>query len=166
MNSVNSNHTHPVREVDTNAFLDAMRELVEEGRLVSVTVAGNSMSPFLADKRDRVFFQKPARPLKKGDIVFYQRTDSRYIMHRIYKIKQDKYYMTGDAQTEIEGPLKKEQIFALVTQCERKGKQIKPGDFWWDFFEKVWIRVVPLRPVIRRIYSKINHLWHSFSFFI
>lgn len=160
MNSVNEKSKLPVREVDTGAFLDVMKELVEEGRTVSVTVAGNSMSPFLMDKRDRVFFQKPERPFKKGDIVFYQRVDSRYIMHRIYKIKEDGYYMTGDAQTEIEGPLRENQIFALVTRCERKGKMTGPGDFWWDFFEKIWIRMVPLRPWIRKIYGKGKELLH------
>ncbi len=158
MNVGKERKTLPVREVDTGIFLDVMKELVEEGKVVSVFVAGNSMSPFLADKRDRVFFQKPDRPLRKGDIVFYQRKDSRYIMHRIYKIRKDGYYMTGDAQTEIEGPLRREQIFALITKCERKGKIIKPGNFWWEFFEKIWIRMVPMRPVVRRLYGKIKRL--------
>ncbi|MBE5956536.1 MAG: hypothetical protein E7253_08790 [Lachnospiraceae bacterium] len=144
-----------MREVDTTAYLDTMKELVKEGKLVSVIVSGNSMSPFLIHRRDRVFFEKPKRPLRRGDILFYQRKDGRYIMHRLYKIKEDGYYMVGDAQIEIEGPICREQIFALVTKCERKGKQISKGSFWWEFFEKVWIRMVPLRPFLRGFYEKI-----------
>ena len=148
----------PVREVDTSAYLTVLRGLVEEGKSVSVTVSGNSMSPFLIHQRDRVFFEKPARPLKAGDIAFYQRSDGRYVMHRIYKINSDGYFMVGDAQNVIEGPLRREQIFAVITACERKGKRISSGDFWWEFFEKVWIRMVPLRHGIRGIYEWIKRI--------
>ena len=29
-------------------------------------------------------------------------------------------------------------------EVKRKGKILEPGDFWWDFFEKAWIRLVPV----------------------
>lgn len=146
------------REVDTAAYLDVLKELVQNGKSVSIIVAGSSMSPFLIHKRDRIFFEKPDRPLQKGDIVFYQRRNGRYIMHRIWKVKKDGYYIVGDAQIEIEGPVKPEQIFARITRCERKGKMLGPGDFWWEFFEKVWIRIVPFRPLIGRWYGKVKSL--------
>lgn len=146
----------PVREVDTNAFIDVMKDLVNDGKSVSIIVSGNSMSPFLIHGRDRVFFEKPNRELKKGDIVFYQRWNGQYVMHRIYKITEAGYFMVGDAQAEIEGPLKREQIFALITKCQRKGKFLESGDFWWEFFECIWIRCVPMRPVIRKMYGVVS----------
>lgn len=91
-------------------------------------------------------------PLKKGDMVFYQRVDGQYVMHRIYKVKDKEFYMVGDAQTEIEGPLCDKQIFARITKIRRKGKLIQPRDFWWWFFAKVWIRLVPIRPLIIKMY--------------
>lgn len=148
----------PIREVDTAAYLDVMRELVEGGKSVSITVAGSSMSPFLIHGRDRVFFEKPDRPLKRGDIAFYQRRNGRYVMHRIYKIKKDGYYMVGDAQTAIEGPLQREQIFARITRCERNGKMIDEKNLSWQFFEKVWIRMVPVRPLLWSAYNKLKSL--------
>lgn len=45
---------------------------------------------------------------------------------------------------------------ALVTAVRRKGKLLQPGSFWWDFFEKVWIRVIPLRPGIVAAYSALT----------
>ena len=44
-------------------------------------------------------------------------------------------------------------MLAVVTAVRRKGKLLKQGSFWWDFFEKVWIRMVPLRPAVRSVYS-------------
>ena len=40
--------------------------------------------------------------------------------------------------------MRREQIFARVTQVERKGKRLAPGSFWWGFFEKVWIVTAPV----------------------
>jgi len=157
----NWNSSVSVREVDTAAYLDVMKELVETGKSVSIIVSGNSMSPFLIHRRDRVFFEKPKRPLKRGDILFYQRDNGRYIMHRLWKVKPEGYYIVGDAQTEIEGPVRPDQVFACITKCERKGRIISNGDFWWEFFEKIWIRIVPLRPLIRGFYEGITGLFRK-----
>ena len=45
---------------------------------------------------------------------------------------------------------------ALVTAVRRKEKLLQLGSFWWDFFEKVWIRVIPLRPGIVAAYSALT----------
>ena len=49
-----------------------------------------------------------------------------------------------------------DQVLALVTAVRRKGKLLQPGSFWWNFFEKVWIRVIPLRPGIAAAYSALT----------
>lgn len=134
--------------LDTGAYVSVLRELTEQGQEVSMTVAGGSMVPFLAHNRDMILFKKPDRPLKKGDMVFYQRPDGRFVMHRICRIADEGYYMVGDAQTYIEGPLPRECIFAYVTQVRRKGKWIDEHDFWWRFFQKIWIRIIPMRRIL------------------
>ena len=141
------------RVVDTREYVSVLREIAEEGRVVSLKIAGSSMSPFLAHGRDYVYFTRPDRELKRGDMVFYQRDSGQYVMHRIWKKKKDGYYIVGDAQTVIEGPIRREQIFALVTKVKRKGRMLQPGDFWWEFFEHIWIRIVPLRRLAVGMYS-------------
>ena len=141
------------RVVDTEEYVSVLREIAEEGRVVSMLIAGSSMSPFLCHKRDYIYFTRPERELRRGDMVFYQRDTGQYVMHRIYKKKQDRYYMVGDAQTQIEGPLRRDQIFARIIRVKRKGKIIGPGDLWWEFFEHVWIRILPARKGIEKIYS-------------
>lgn len=145
-----------MREVDTQEYLSVLKELVEEGHHVSLLISGSSMSPFLIHHRDTIYFKKPDRELKVGDMVFYRRGNGKYIMHRIRRIRPEGFYMIGDAQTEIEGPLQREQIFGLITAVERKGKRIQPGDFWWEFFARVWLRIIPLRGLINRIYNALS----------
>lgn len=145
-----------VKTVNTREYMSVLRGLVEEGNEVSLLISGSSMSPFLIHQRDTIYFKAPDRPLRTGDMVFFQRMDGRFVMHRIWKVKPDGYYIVGDAQTAIEGPVQRQQIFALVTRVQRKGKWLKPGDFWWKFFEHFWIHIIPLRPVICRVYSWIK----------
>lgn len=142
--------------LDTRKYVSILKDLVEEGHEVSMTIVGSSMAPFLRHESDKIFFAAPDGPLKKGDMVFYQRANGRFVMHRIAKVQADSYYMVGDAQTEIEGPLNREQIFAKITKVERKGKMLTEGDFSWSFFQGPWLWVRPLRPLILKVYGWIR----------
>ncbi len=149
------------RVVDTSEYVSVLREIAEEGKVVSLRISGNSMSPFLSHGRDYIYFTKPDRELKRGDMVFYRRENGQYVMHRIRKKRKDGYYIVGDAQTDIEGPVRREQIFALIVRVKRKGKFMGPGDFWWEFFEHIWIRLIPVRRPLVRMYSVLYKLKHS-----
>ena len=145
-----------MKSVDTRQYLSSMEDLIGQGETVSIPVSGFSMNPFLADKRDAVLVKRPERDLKRGDIVLYKRRNGQYILHRIWRVKREGYFMVGDAQTEIEGPIKPDQIIGLVEKIRRKGKWIDETDFLWKFFEKVWIRILPLRPILCKGYSVLS----------
>lgn len=140
--------------LDTREYVSVLRELTESGREVSMQITGSSMSPFLIHERDTICFKKPDRELKKGDMVFFQRKNGQYVMHRIKKVRSEGYYIIGDAQTMIEGPIEREQIFAVITKVRRKGKWINPGDFWWEFFAHIWLHMIPLRHLLMRIMGR------------
>lgn len=145
------------RCVDTREYVSVLRELVNEGKEVSMLISGSSMSPFLIHGRDMIFFAKPQRPLRVGDMVFYQRDSGQFVMHRIIKVRRDGCYdIVGDNQTQIERGVRRDQIFALITKVKRKGKWIGPGDFWWVFFAHVWRRLIPVRHVIARGYAFVK----------
>lgn len=142
----------------------AVRELLKEGKDVPLTVTGNSMSPFLVHGRDQILISRIERPLHKGDMAFFCRKNGQYIMHRICNIqkgkceKENRYYFIGDAQTMIEGPVEQDQIFGLITAVQRKGKTLKKGNYLWEFFEHIWLRIIPLRPVLCSIYTFFKRL--------
>lgn len=142
-----------MREVDTVQYISMLREIVNEGKDVNLIISGSSMAPFLVHHRDTIIFGLPQRPLRRGDMVFYQRDDGHFVMHRIFKVHDNLYDIVGDAQTEIEHDVRRDQIFAIVKKVQRKGRWIEPGDFWWEFFEKVWIRMIPLRRLTLKCYG-------------
>lgn len=145
------------RIVDIHTYVPVLRELIEEGREVSLTVTGSSMAPFMVHGRDRVLIVKPDGNWKKGDIAFFQRRTSEYILHRICRVDRDgACYFIGDGQLQIEGPIAPEQIFGKIIAVERKGKWEKPGTFWWEFFEHVWMNIIPLRRFCMRTYGLLR----------
>ena len=141
-----------MRNVDTRQYVSTLRELVREGKEVSMLITGSSMSPFLLSHKDTICFKAPWRPLRRGDMVFYERDSGQFVMHRICKVKKDGLYIVGDAQRDIEGPVQPAQVFAAVTKVMRRGQWVGPGNFWWEFYEHIWIRLVVFRPVIFRLY--------------
>lgn len=147
-----------MKVVDTRTYLSVMRELTEEGKEVSLVITGSSMAPFLIHGRDSILFKKPERELKKGDMVFYQRETGQYVMHRIRKVKPEGYYIIGDGQTAIEGPVSEKQIFAVVIKVCRKGKWLEAGDFWWEFFAHVWINIIPFRRIVDKLLTMLLHM--------
>lgn len=145
-----------MHEIGTHEYLTVLKCMVEDGHEVSMPVSGNSMAPFIRDGRDRVYFKSPIKPLKIGDIVFFQRKGGQYVLHRICRVKDSSYYIIGDAQNEVEGPIAENQVFAIVTKVERNGKIVHPGNLGWEFYAKIWARVIKLRQPIRRIHSVLK----------
>lgn len=146
------------RIVDIHTYLPVLIDIIKSGKDVSVTVTGSSMAPFLAHLRDSIIVSPPPRQFHRGDMVFFQRQDGSYVMHRIHHLKEGKLYLVGDNQTEIEGPIDPEQVFGIVRKVIRNGKLLQKGDFWWDFFEKAWIRIVPLRSAAVKAVSIVYKL--------
>ena len=66
-----------------------LRTLIEEGKQVSMIISGSSMAPFLIHARDHICLERPSGELRKGDMVFYQRSNGEYVMHRIYNVKKE-----------------------------------------------------------------------------
>ena len=138
--------------------MEPLLSLLDDTEAVPLVISGGSMTPFLVHRRDTVYLSKVDRQLKRGDMVLYQRDNGRYVLHRVLRADGDVFTMIGDAQTQPEPDIRRDQILALVTAVRRKDKLLKKGDFWWNFFEKVWIRIVPIRPMIRNVYSAAKQL--------
>lgn len=139
-----------------SVLMPEYESLLLEGAELPLVISGGSMLPFLASGRDSVMLKAPDRALRRGDIVFYRRENGAYVLHRLLRVRDGKCWMIGDAQTTVEGPLDRDCIFAYVTQVKRKGQIEKPGTFWWEFFAHVWLRVVPLRRIIMKTYSRFK----------
>lgn len=139
---------HNIRSVSPEELMEDLLDLLEQTESVPLVISGNSMDPFLVHGRDTVYLSKVDRPVKRGDMILYRRISGQYILHRVYEVKEDTLILIGDGQVQLEPGIRREQVLALVSAVRRKDKLLEPGSFLWDFYEKVWIRVIRLRPRI------------------
>ena len=103
--------------------IDTIRPIIEEAfeqhKAFSFKPNGKSMQPFIKGGKTFVMIEKYTGNAKKYDIVFYTRDSGQYVLHRIVKIYEDGYGITGDNLWWIE-KVKDEQIFAIVTEVNGK----------------------------------------------
>lgn len=149
-----------MRELDSRELISTLREVVLQGNDTSLLISGSSMAPFLIHHRDTIFFGPVNRPLRRGDMVFYERPTGQFVMHRIRKVRPEGLYLIGDSQTETEGPLNSSNVFAIVKQVRRKGKWLDSNSLTWRFFATFWLSIIPLRPFFIRCYKWLSFLGH------
>lgn len=142
-----------LKRVKSENIFPVIKELLDNDKSARITVTGMSMYPFLRENIDSVELLK-AKPsdIRRGDIVMILRDSNVYVMHRVIKIEENCFYMVGDAQQSIEGPLRYDQIFAKVTSVWRKDKKIDCSNVWWNFLSSLWMILLPFRSSIIKSY--------------
>ena len=79
-------------------------------------------------------------------------------MHRVMMVKNDQYYMAGDHQTFLEGPIEENQIFAKVVSVERAGEWITEEDRIWKFYANWWRRLFWTRKLVNKLVYKLKRI--------
>lgn len=123
-----------------------------------ILVTGSSMLPFLKDGRDTVWLAKEDN-LRRGQILFFRRSNGMFILHRIRRIYPDgKILVNGDAQTwcEIVHP---SQVVGVVCAIGRNGKIKDSGDLILKIRDLLWYPTRPIRPIIFRFYEMLRKIF-------
>lgn len=145
-----------LRVIEPEELMQQLPQLLQEAESVPLIISGSSMSPFLTHGRDTVYLSKVTGPLKKGDMILYRRASGAYILHRIYRVRDGVYDLVGDGQLGIEPGIRPEQVLAIVKAVRCNGKLLRKGSLRWEFFEHVWLQLLPLRPGIQRLYGAMT----------
>ncbi|MDF2988027.1 MAG: putative transcriptional regulator [Eubacterium sp.] len=135
-----------IKLIKSADIFPVIKEILCDGTNVWITVTGMSMYPFLRENLDSVKLSKTSfDAIRKGDIVLIKRKSGEYILHRVLKKEKGHFYIVGDAQKWIEGPLQPEQLIAAVTEIKRKDHQFSCQNSWWKFLVGFWINIIPFR---------------------
>lgn len=131
----------------------AIQDIFDEtGSNVRITVSGDSMLPFLRDGIDSVELSSAEfSELKKLDIALIKRVTGEYVLHRVVRKDSDCFFIAGDAQQWIEGPLRPEQLQASVSAIWRRNKRISCDSKLWRLCSRVWLLCLPFRYFILRL---------------
>ncbi len=146
-----------VRYIKSENIFPVINEILDSGNGVRITVTGNSMYPFLREKIDSVeMFPESFNSIGVGDIVMIQRDNGEYVMHRVLNKKRNCFYILGDSQLWVEGPIIPEQLTAVVKTIWRKNKKIKCSNILLSVLSIIWLYLFPFRKVIFKVYRLLR----------
>ncbi len=140
-----------------------IEQLLKEGNSIRIRPQGYSMYPVLVPGRDEAVLE-PAVPerLRRGDVVLYRRDVEQggiLVLHRIWKKTQEGFFLVGDNQKEIEGPLRSEQIKGIMCGMYRKGRYISVSSPAYRITTGIWLWLRPLRPVLSKAVAGLKKCW-------
>ena len=161
-----------------------MAECMEQGQEVVLTITGNSMSPFLRNKKDQVVLTTcDPTALQPGDVPLYRRRSGRYVLHRIverddgvsrtrYGVDEPlpsrcdslRFTMLGDAQWQEEPGFAPDQIVAVATAFISRGKRWECDSEAYRSNRLRWHRLLWLRPLLVRVYHLPRHVRYGIPY--
>ncbi|MDD7176637.1 MAG: S24/S26 family peptidase [Lachnospiraceae bacterium] len=131
--------------------------LLASGQMIRMHPQGTSMYPMFAGAEDEaVIAPADVAKLKRGDVVVYRRDPQAgglLVMHRIYRRSGDAFYMVGDNQSVIEGPLRGDQIRGILVEWVRCGRTYSVKNIGYRMFFGLWLWMLPLRDPIHKMLS-------------
>lgn len=150
---------HNVKNVRSAELFPAVAELLQNDQKVRMTVTGNSMLPFLRENIDSIELSSISfHSLRLGSIPLIKRVSGQYILHRLVWKRKNQFYIAGDAQNWVEGPLCPEQLVAVVTKVWRGNRSVSPFSILWQLASFLWWLRLPTRYVLKKPYKLIKKL--------
>lgn len=135
-------------------FAEVVRSL-HAGHSVRITLAGNSMLPFLRSGRESVLIA-PFTPgeLHPGAIVLFHYR-GQYLLHRIVRRQADHFTLCGDANL-IPEYADLPDIAGIVRSIHHPSGRITPcHSLRWRFQSYLWMLLRPVRRYLMAIYRRI-----------
>ena len=124
-----------------------LEQLLADGFDIKIKPQGFSMYPLFFPGRDEACIRKSTlAELHRGDVALYRRDSGILVLHRIWKSDETSFYMVGDNQTEIEGPLRPDQIRGKLISFVRNGRSISVSNPLYQLLSTIWLLLRPLRP--------------------
>lgn len=135
-----------------------IEQLLADGKPIQIKPQGYSMYPLFVPGRDEAIIA-PADPkhLRRGDVALYRRDGGILVLHRIWKRKNGSFYLVGDNQKEIEGPLRADQMKGVLIKVVRNGREFSTRHPIYRFLSSLWLMLRPIRPWLSRAKASCMH---------
>lgn len=148
----NTSHLSHTSQPDSPDHQIDLEQLLKNGNIIRIHPQGYSMYPMFLPGRDEALIESVcADSCQKNDVVLYRRDSGILVLHRICRITEEGFYLVGDNQSEVEGPLRPTQIIGRLTAFIRGGKEISIRQPLYRFLSSLWLFLLPVRPLCFRL---------------
>ena len=115
-----------------------IREVLASGGQFRLYPHGTSMLPLLRQGRDSVALRRVDSPIRKNDILFYQRPDGSFVLHRVRAATPEGLTLMGDNQTVPERGVSPDWVIGRVTRIFRDDREVICDGFGYRLYLKLW----------------------------
>jgi len=136
---------------------ELIREVLASGGEFRIYPRGTSMLPLIRQGKDSVALRTLDRPPRKFDILFYQRADGSYVLHRVKAVGPEGMTLWGDNQHRLERGVTQDQIIGYAAKVFRGDREVNcqglayRAYLWlWQF----WLLRRLVLPVLYRLRRK------------
>lgn len=144
------------KSLPNDLLIPEVAELIRQGRTVTLTARGNSMNPFIVDRRDRVVLSPCTNAqLQPGAVVLALTDDHRYVLHRIVCRRGDELTLLGDGNLRQTERTDTGCVIGLLTAVIRKGRTYPTDGAVWLRYSRWWRRLTPARRWLLAIFRRI-----------
>ena len=136
-----------------------IEQLLAEGHPIRIKPQGYSMYPLFIPGRDEAVIEPvSSETLRRNDVALYRRDRGILVLHRICRISSNGFYLVGDNQSEIEGPLRPDQIRGKLVTIIRNGHTISVRNPVYRFLTSLWLFLRPVRPLFHKLCALLRKL--------
>lgn len=129
--------------------------LAREGAAPPVTIPleGSSMQPLIRRSLDPVTIVPLQRPLKKGDVVLFTTRPGRYVVHRVWKLENDRLQTLGDNCRNPDGWMPYDCVIGQAVSFRRNGRKYPLDSSGARLWGWLWMVLFPIRKMYYRARS-------------
>ena len=142
--------------IDKAIMMEGIRDLISEGKTITLTVKGNSMNPFVVHLRDQMTLGPwKDEDLKKGTVALVKDIDGNYLIHRIIKRDNDKVVLLGDGNIVQTETATLDNVIGIMYSITRKGRTYTSRNLIWRAYSAIWMLLTPVRRYPLGLWRKI-----------
>ena len=122
------------KSIPNEILLPEVARLIKEGHTVTITVRGNSMNPFLVDRRDLT---------------------ERIVFHRIIRRNGNILILQGDGNLAQTEETDIGRVMGVMTEAMRKDKRYTADGKVWKLYSYWWMKLNPARRWLLALFRRI-----------
>jgi hypothetical protein len=144
-----------VKQIANEVLLPEVAALIREGHTVTLLVRGNSMNPFMVDRRDKVVLGSVLdEELKPGAVVLAHEREGRMVLHRIVARNGGLLTLQGDGNVGQTEEAETGEVMGVMLAVVRKGKTYACRGRAWRWYSAVWMRTLFMRRIVLGVWRR------------
>lgn len=143
---------------DMETTMSEIRQLISEGKTVTITAKGYSMNPFIVHLKDKITLGPyNDDQIRKGAVVLARDSRGKFVIHRIIKREGDIITLRGDGNylRTIE-KARVSDVIALMYSVTKKRRTYSVQSLRWRLYSCFWRLITPVRRYPLALWRKFH----------